>query len=224
MTAQHARTLAIVVVALLAAALVRTGAVPVAAPATSDPLAERGALYAVSEVPARGETFSFAPGTDPLDRQAFLDAVALARPDAQRVVDLVDGLVRVHFGEVGGGALGVTEVRGEEITVGIDLAGAYGRGAKRGVSRVVLHELGHVVDFALTDSELDARLDAAIPPGFPCQGGEGDAGCAVREERFAESFAKWATGDIGVDLYIGYRVPPPPSLDAWGEPLAALAG
>ena len=39
-------------------------------------------------------------------------------------------------------------------------------------------------------------------------------------ERFAESFAKWATGDIGVDLYLGYKVPPPDDLAGWGAPLA----
>ena len=44
-----------------------------------------------------------------------------------------------------------------------------------------------------------------------------------RDERFAESFAKWASGDIGVDLYLGYKVPPPDDLANWGAPLAALA-
>ena len=31
----------------------------------------------------------------------------------------------------------------------------------------------------------------------------------IAPERFAESFAKWATGDIGLDLFIGYKVLPP---------------
>jgi hypothetical protein len=48
--------------------------------------------------------------------------------------------------------------------------------------------------------------------------------CAPQQERFAESFAKWASGDIGVNLYAGYAVPPPGDLEAWGAPLAALAG
>ena len=35
-------------------------------------------------------------------------------------------------------------------------------------------------------------------------------------KRFAESFAKWAVGDIGLDLNVGYKVmPPEPSLSAW---------
>jgi hypothetical protein len=32
-----------------------------------------------------------------------------------------------------------------------------------------------------------------------------------------------ATGDIGVDIYLGYKVPPPNMpLDAWGTPLSGL--
>ena len=41
----------------------------------------------------------------------------------------------------------------------------------------------------------------------------------------AESFAKWATGDIGVDVNLGYAIPPPePSLGSWGRPLAEWNG
>ena len=92
----------------------------------------------------------------------------------------------------------------------------------RGIRRLVLHELAHVVDHALVPSALEAQLDAATPPGFGCDDDGRSGGCAARAERFAESFAKWATGDIGNDLYIGYRVPPPSSLSGWGAPLAAI--
>ena len=78
----------------------------------------------------------------------------------------------------------------------------------RGVTRLTLHELGHVLDHALLPDELVARLDAGIPGGWGCEGGMTGA-CTDREERFAESFAKWASGDLGVDLSIGYSVPPP---------------
>jgi hypothetical protein len=99
------------------------------------------------------------------------------------------------------------------------VAALYGR---RGIDRVVLHELGHVVDHALVPDDAMARLQAGIPAGFGCDDGRAGA-CADPGERFAESFAKWATGDIGVDLYIGYKVPPPgPTLDAWGAPLQEL--
>jgi hypothetical protein len=93
----------------------------------------------------------------------------------------------------------------------------------RGIDRVVLHELGHVVDHALVGDDAMPALQRGIPGGFGCEQGVSGA-CASEPERFAESFAKWATGDIGVDLYVGYKVPPPtPTLDAWGEPLARLA-
>src|SRR5919202_5316092 len=171
----------------------------------------------------RAATFRFVAATAPADRAAFLAAVAHARPAARRLIDLVDGLVEVRVGPVGEpGALGVTESGGARYDVTVDLgrvAAVYGQ---RGIDRVVLHELGHVVDHALVPDDVMATLQAGIPAGYGCEYGTSGA-CATPPERFAESFAKWATGDIGVDLYVGYKVPPPgPTLDAWGAPLAAL--
>jgi hypothetical protein len=87
---------------------------------------------------------------------------------------------------------------------------------------VTLHELGHVVDGALVPADMEQQLDAAIPRGWGCDEGKSGA-CANRAERFAESFAKWATGDIGADIYLGYRVPPPVPLETWGAPMQTLA-
>ena len=79
------------------------------------------------------------------------------------------------------------------------------------------------IDHALLTDDVTAALDAGIPAGLGCEEGK-LGGCASREERFAESFAKWALDDIGVNLDIGYKVPPPsPPLDVWGAPLARLA-
>jgi hypothetical protein len=151
-----------------------------------------------------------------------LAAIAAARPEARRLIDLVDGLVDVHVGAAGPGAAGVTHVGGPRYEVTLDLATIRARLGQRGVTRLVLHELGHVVDHALLPDELLRRLDAGIPRGWGCEQARTGA-CAAPEERFAESFAKWATGDIGVDLFIGYKVPPPgPTLEAWGAPLAAF--
>jgi hypothetical protein len=76
----------------------------------------------------------------------------------------------------------------------------------------VLHELGHVVDYALVAPELGRQLDAAIPPDP-----------AVVEERFADTFAKWALrGSVSI-AGAGYRIPTPSSLEDWGAPLGALA-
>src|SRR3954469_22594604 len=168
--------------------------------------------------------FRFAPTVAPTDRQAFLDAVAAARPEARRLIGLVDGLVDVRIGPTGTpGAIGLTEdgEPGYRVTIDLDLVLA--RYGPRGVQRTVLHELGHVVDHALLTDDVIAGLDAGIPAGWGCDDGKLGA-CANREERFAESFAKWALGDIGVNLDIGYKVPPPSvGLDAWGQPLTHLA-
>ncbi|MGZ6696741.1 MAG: hypothetical protein ACXVFL_14015 [Solirubrobacteraceae bacterium] len=170
-------------------------------------------------------TFTFASGTDPAARQAILAAVASARPEARRLIDLVDGLVTIHVGDTGRtGAAGVTMLSDDPgYSMTLDLQTVFEHLGQRGIDRLVLHELGHVVDHAIVPAALDRRLAAGIPVGYGCEQGVSGA-CATRDERFAESFAKWAMNDIGVDLDIGYKVmPPEPTLDAWGTPLARLS-
>ncbi|WP_272477890.1 hypothetical protein [Baekduia alba] len=172
----------------------------------------------------RAATFTFDPSIAPGDRTAILTAVSHANPQAQALVAEVDGLVNVHVGSPGGSAVGLTASRPDgRYDVTLDLGLVWRRYAQRGIDRVVLHELGHVVDFALVPEALDKTLDARIPAGYGCDE-QLMGSCAAEEERFAESFAKWATGDIGVDLYLGYKVPPPDDLSAWGAPLAKLLG
>src|SRR5947208_3274684 len=159
----------------------------------------------------------------PADRQAFAAAVADARPEARALIALVDGLVDVHVATTGGQSLGVTSETPNGYDLTVDLARVSAMYGRRGIDRVVLHELGHVVDFALVPDDVTGPLDAEIPRGWGCEDGTTGA-CASREERFAETFAKWATGDPGADLHIGYKVPPPSvSLETWGQPLAQLA-
>ncbi len=168
-------------------------------------------------------TFTFAPGVDPLNRNAVLRAVASADPAAQRLIARIDGLTTIAVGPAPTGAAGVTRGAGDHFDVLLDVGGTFQRLGQRGVDRLVLHELGHVVDFALVPAALEASLDAGTPPGLPCPAGTPIGACAPRAERFAESFAKWAMNDIGIDLYIGYAVPPPPDLAAWAAPLTRLA-
>jgi hypothetical protein len=231
---RDSRRLILPVVALAAAAgLAVYAARPTPAPASGAEVA--GARFRLSAdaarqagapvLPAadRARTFRFAPGTADADRAAFLAAVADARPPARRLVALVDGLVDVRVGPTGrSGTLGLTESGGPRYAVTVDLGRVAAMYGPRGIDRVVLHELGHVIDHALIPDDVMAGLQAGIPAGFGCDDGHAGA-CAEPAERFAESFAKWATGDIGVDLYIGYKVPPPgPTLDAWGAPLEHL--
>jgi hypothetical protein len=173
---------------------------------------------------ARRATFRFGPDVAPADRQAFLDAVAAARPEARRLIGLVDGLVDVRVGPTGvPGAIGLTEDEEPGYRVTVDLGLVASRFGPRGIERTVLHELGHVVDHALVTDDVATPMDAEIPTGYGCEDGKLGA-CAKPEERFAETFAKWALGDIGVNLEIGYKVPPPVvALDVWGRPLARLA-
>lgn len=170
----------------------------------------------------RAATFTFDASIAPADRDAILAAVAHANPQAQALVAAVDGLVDLHVGAPGASAVGLTASRPDgRYDVTVDLGLVARRYGQRGIDRTVLHELGHVIDFALVPEDLDATLDARIPAGYGCDE-QLTGSCAAREERFAESFAKWATGDIGVDLYLGYKVPPPNDLAAWGAPLAKL--
>jgi hypothetical protein len=171
---------------------------------------------------ARRATLRFAPSVANGDRGVVLAAVAAARPDARRLIELIDGLVEIRVGAVGGLAVGLTEVDEPGYRVTLDLGRVSSRFGERGIERVVLHELGHVVDHALLSDALLAALDGQIPDGWGCDKGEMGA-CADRQERFAETFAKWALGDIGVNLDIGYKVPPPGlPLEVWGAPLAQL--
>lgn len=161
----------------------------------------------------------FAPQIAESDRQVVLGAIAEARPEARRLVDLVAGLVTVDVGPSRPGTAGMMTALDDRYVVRLDLGAVHRHLGMRGVRRLVLHELAHVVDAALVPAALEEQLDRATPAGFGCDDGT-SGGCAAREERFAESFAKWATGDIGVDVHLGYRVPPPPL--SWGDPLARV--
>jgi hypothetical protein len=179
---------------------------------------------AVLPVAVRERALRFAGDVSPTDREAVAAAITRARPEARRLVEMVDGLVTVSTGTTGGETLGLTLHRGDGYEIVLDLDDVTRRHGQRGVDRVVLHELGHVVDAAIVPDGLVEMLDSQVPIGYACRPGEPTGACAPRDERFAESFAKWATNDIGVDLFIGYKVPPPAvTLDAWGRPLADLA-
>lgn len=183
----------------------------------------RSVVPSASFEPRSGLTFD--ASVDPASRAAIEAAIASARPEAQALIAKVAGYATVKIGLPEGGALGsaggpvggpfdvILNVGETERTVG-----------GRGVTRLVLHELGHVVDYVLVDDALAEELDAMIPAGVPCPAGTQLGSCAPVAERFAETFAKWAMGnDLGANLYIGYSVPPPSvGFDAWAAPLAEL--
>lgn len=210
------------VVCAVGLALFLRGSPAAAPPGRAGEDGARYGLTAQAQALPAAAPLRFAPAIAPSDQQIVLLAVAEARPAARRLVELVAGLVTISLnGSLPDGVAGQARPTDDGYEVALDLGGVYRGAGMRGVRRLVLHELAHVVDDALVGRALEAQLDAATPPGFGCDNGN-SGGCAARAERFAESFAKWATGDIGNDLYLGYRVPPPASLTGWGAPLAAL--
>ena len=167
----------------------------------------------------------------PQDRAWILAAIAGARPEARRVIDEIDGLVTIN-GDLNApgmiipgseGAIGLARFEGGHGEISLDVRALDGdRAIDR--SMVVLHELGHIVDFLLVDDELMHQLDAGIPPAGPCESLSQDYGpCTAIEERFADTFAKWALRGRFSLAGSGYGIPTPPSLEDWGVPLARLA-
>lgn len=162
-------------------------------------------------------------GVAAADQQVVLSAIASAQPEARRLLHAVDGLVTVRVGPTGSTTTaGFTQSTAAGYDVRLDLGMVSRTLGSRGTERLVLHELGHVVRFSLVSDGLLTQLDAGVPRGYGCEQGRTGA-CAAPEERFAESFAKWAMNDVGVNLEIGYQVPPPTQgLTAWASPLTRL--
>jgi hypothetical protein len=171
--------------------------------------------------PATGQ-LKFGPEVSQTDRTLVEGAITRARPEAQRLLSEVLGNVTVTIGSPGSGIAGETRWEGGVFTVELDLGLVYRLLGARGTDRLVLHELGHVLDVASTTPALDASLDLQTPRGYGCKDGINGA-CAVPRERFAEGFSKWATGDIGAQAgaVLGYQILPPSDLERWGRDLTA---
>jgi hypothetical protein len=181
----------------------------------------RGGAAPPAAAPGQQQGFDWA--TDAGSRALIEQSIAAARPEAQRLITEIASRTTIATGDTGPDALGTTQPENGHYLVTLNLGQTMHDLGPRGVERLVLHELGHVVDFALVPAPLKAQFDAGIPAGLPCPAGTPLGSCAPREERFAETFAKWAMfDDLGVSLYIGYAVPPPGSFQTWAQPLSAL--
>jgi hypothetical protein len=173
---------------------------------------------------ASAATMRFAPEVTQADRAWVNAAIAAARPEAQRLIAEIDGLVELRTDLREQGAIGLAQMNGEEAIVSVDVQALNGdRALDRNV--VILHELGHVIDFHLVSDELVGRLDAGIPRAGSCPavGGVHTGACAIVEERFADTFAKWALRGRVSLAGSGYGIPAPASLESWGAPLGVLA-
>jgi hypothetical protein len=168
------------------------------------------------------------PSVSPKDRAWILAAISHARPEAQKLVNEVDGLVEIRTepgGETlpgGGRAVGVTEPGPDGFRITLNTALLDGD-ASFSRDIVVLHELGHVIDFSLVSKQLADELDRSIPTSGQCVSAEQVTGaCTAPEERFADTFAKWALRGAVSAAGAGYQIDAP-LLDEWGAPLAVLA-
>jgi hypothetical protein len=210
---------------ILCAAAVAAGGSLLAWPGApaADRLKSRGDTVEVSAA-ARAAGLRFAAGVAPADRDWILAAVARSRPEAARLIAEVDGLVEVRTDlRDPSGALGLTQAGPEGIVVSFDLTRLSGPAALQR-DTVVLHELGHVVDFTIVPRALGERLDAGIPRSGACATpGDVIGDCARPEERFADTFAKWALRGAVSAAGAGYAIATPASLEDWGAPLSALA-
>jgi hypothetical protein len=174
----------------------------------------------------RAATARFAPDVPAGDRAWIEAAIATARPEAQRLIAEVDGLVeyRVHHGDpfaVTQSSIGSREAR---FVLSFDI-GSLDRTRTLDRNGAVLHEYGHVIDHALVPAETNATLEAGIPRTGSCTnwGGALTGACAEPAERFADTFAKWALRGHFSVVGAGYAVAVPPSLEDWGAPLGVLA-
>jgi hypothetical protein len=181
-----------------------------------------GDTIAVSDAQRRAR-LRFDAAVVPADRAWIEQAIAAARPEARGLIAEVDGLVTIDTRPLGPLIMGETRAGPNGFAISLNLARLDG---ERSIDRnvVVLHELGHVIDFALIDAALDRQLDAGIPRPDSCGGTGGPTGaCAPAEERIADTFAKWALGGAVSAVGAGYQIPVPGSLEDWGSPLGALA-
>jgi hypothetical protein len=168
---------------------------------------------------ARAASLRFDPEVAPADRQWILEAIARARPEAAPLIAEVDGQVAIGTFSDAGPTLGVTRSGPGGFRVDLDMASLDSENAGDRAT-VVLHELGHVVDFALVPAAVNSALDAQIPRGGPC-GRAVD--CDREEERFADTFAKWALKGAVSEFGAGYGIAMPASIEDWGAPLSRLA-
>jgi hypothetical protein len=162
-------------------------------------------------------------GVAPADRAWIEASIAAGRPEAATLIRHALGRVTFRTAyEPEALWAGLTAAHGDAYTVTLNLSYLNSR---RGVGLrddVVLHELGHVVDFAEVPDDLVRRLAAEVPVSGTCLTPDtGD--CTSPRERFADTFAKWALRGAVSVTGAGYSIPMPASLEDWGAPLGLLA-
>ena len=120
----------------------------------------------------RAQGLSFV-GVSPGHQQAVLAAIAAARPEAQRLIEIVDGRVALYVAPPAGGSLGLTDsVAASTATASPSTSTAPSSAMAGGISRLVLHELGHVIDHALLTDPVPHDARRRRPRGRRLRGGQ----------------------------------------------------
>jgi hypothetical protein len=198
-------------------------ALPVVAACTAVALAGCAGTEGAIDPKVRAASFTFDATVAPEDREWILGAVAKVRPEARQLIDDVDGMVTISaYSEPRGRAVGTAQqVAPQRFQVRFNLAYLDGE-RKADRDSVVVHELGHVIDFALMPDGMREQLASELPSSGTCFTADtGD--CTAPEERFADTFAKWALRGAVSAAGAGYSTRSPASLENWGAPLAKLA-
>ena len=112
--------------------------------------APRDTANVTNEQRAAGLTFD--PAVAPADRAWILEAIARARPEAQRLIGEIDGMTTIRTSKGLDAGVGVTRTRivngDASFDIVLDIGTLNGR---RVIDRetVVLHEFGHAVDLGI---------------------------------------------------------------------------
>ena len=157
--------------------------------------------------------FRFAPTVTNEDRRTLERIVSFAGPRARRLIGAVDGLTNVRVESLHPSLLGMAR-RLERGRYRIQITPSEMRPPSGSTAFTVLHELGHIVDYAVVPNDVRDRLARQ----YPCIRYRPNP-CGLAE-RFADGFAVWAitTGNFPP------REAPKPRvrLDSWSDVLGRL--
>ena len=154
----------------------------------------------VKSLPAavRRRSFAFRSGMAGARRRRILRAVRHANRPVRRLLAQVDGLTAFRAAPLAAGVAGETgpDPHGDGFGYLVTMSAVSFRLPRRSFELAVLHELGHVVQMAGLDRSQSLAADRAIPRGGRCKRSQHPVAptgsCAPRDERIADTFAKWA--------------------------------
>ena len=183
----------------------------------------RSFSYVTDAVPKAYLRRSWRFGTTmrPADQSAFERALATAPPFARRLIEQIDGAVRVSRSDCD--ELGTScSAYLDDGTYTLSISPADFADTFDDLRFVTLHEFGHLVDYVGLDETAYAAFNALFRTSprwrscFPDDTSE--TGCVEFAEIFADQFAFWATG-LSHDPGGGYGDPPLVDRAAFGRVL-----